>query len=149
MYRARTALAEAAPEARVVQPEVVAQSIKQRHMGVIDLDRLRLAIDSEGDALSHSVLPESADRSTLLLSEALLKPLNSMRKHALLGASPQGLALLLKLSPHAARTYNGNSSSYLRRRVCRARWHALFDPALTFLARVAACLGTWAERLAG
>ena len=52
MDGAGAALREAAAEARIVQAEIVAQSIEQRHVG-IGIDRMDLAIDVEGEFLGH------------------------------------------------------------------------------------------------
>jgi len=49
MHRAGAALAEPAAEARIAQAEVVPQRIQQRHVGIVDLDDLRLAIDVKLD----------------------------------------------------------------------------------------------------
>ena len=45
MHRAGAALAEPAAEARIVQAKLVAQRVEQRHVGIVDLDRPRLAVD--------------------------------------------------------------------------------------------------------
>ena len=50
--RAGTALRQPAAEARAVQREVVAQRIKQRHVG-IGIDRMSLTVDLESEALTH------------------------------------------------------------------------------------------------
>src|SRR5262249_3903377 len=55
--RAGTALRQPAAEARAVQREVVAQRIKQRHVGIVDGDPNRLAVHVQRFSLSHSVLP--------------------------------------------------------------------------------------------
>src|SRR5262249_50437943 len=57
MDRASAALREPAAEARAVQREVVAQRIKQRHVGIVDGDPDRLAVDVQRFSLSHGVLP--------------------------------------------------------------------------------------------
>src|SRR5262249_5303603 len=58
MHCAGAALREAAAEMRIVETEIVAQSIKQRHLR-IGVNRMRLAVDIEGEALGHGVqLPE-------------------------------------------------------------------------------------------
>ena len=46
VHRAGTALREAAAEVRIVQAEIVAQGVEQRHVR-LGLDRLRLAVDVE------------------------------------------------------------------------------------------------------
>ena len=46
MHRAGTALREPAAEMRIVEPEIVAQRIEQRHVG-IGIDRVDLAVDVE------------------------------------------------------------------------------------------------------
>src|SRR5436190_23181532 len=57
MDRARTALAEAAAEARPMQFEIIAQRIEQRHVGVVDRYRDRLAVDIKGFGYSHETPP--------------------------------------------------------------------------------------------
>ena len=57
MNRAGAALAEPAAEARPVQPEIVAQRVEQRHVGIVDGDPDRLAVDVERFSLRHGVLP--------------------------------------------------------------------------------------------
>jgi len=49
MHRAGPALPETAAEARIVELEIIAQRIQKRHVGIVDLDRLRLAVDMELD----------------------------------------------------------------------------------------------------
>jgi len=46
MHRAGAALREPAAEVRIVEPDVVAQRIKQRHVG-IGIDRMDLAVHVE------------------------------------------------------------------------------------------------------
>jgi hypothetical protein len=58
--RAGAALRQPAAEARAVQREVVAQRIKQRHVGIVDGDPDRLAVHVQRFSLSHSVLPGCA-----------------------------------------------------------------------------------------
>src|SRR6266550_1038402 len=53
LRRAGAALAEPAAESRIDQAQLVAQGIQERHGGVIDLDRSRLAVDVEGELLRH------------------------------------------------------------------------------------------------
>src|SRR6266550_1699800 len=53
MDRAGAALPEPAAESRIDQAQLVAQGIQERHGGVIDLDRSRLAVDVEGELLRH------------------------------------------------------------------------------------------------
>src|SRR6516165_548169 len=55
---ARTALCESAAKMRVVETEIIAQRIEQRHVG-IGVYRVRRAVDRECKLLGHSVqLPE-------------------------------------------------------------------------------------------
>src|SRR5262249_56168982 len=58
MHCAGAALGDAAAEVRIVQAEIIAQCIEQRHVR-IGLDAVRLAVDVEGDFLGHGglVLP--------------------------------------------------------------------------------------------
>jgi len=56
------ALAEPAAEPRIVQSDIVAQRVEQRHIGIVDGDRARLAVHVKREALRHGVLPESERR---------------------------------------------------------------------------------------
>src|SRR5262245_56502880 len=62
---AGAALAEAAAETRIVQAEVIAQRIEERHVWVVDLDCLCLAIDNEREALGHQYLLECEQKDAL------------------------------------------------------------------------------------
>src|SRR5215831_20591504 len=66
MYRAGAALTEPAAKARAMQRQVVAERVKERHVGIIDRDRDRLAIDVERFALSHVCSPGAKPFSTTL-----------------------------------------------------------------------------------
>src|SRR5262249_17764163 len=55
--RAGAALAEPAAEARPLEPEIVAQHVEQRHLGVVDGDGDRPAVDVEGLPLGHGRTP--------------------------------------------------------------------------------------------
>src|ERR1019366_6207740 len=57
MHRAGAALAEPAAEARIVEAELVAQGVEQGHLGIVDLDRVRLAVDREVE-LRHGHPPK-------------------------------------------------------------------------------------------
>ena len=57
LHRAGAALTEAAAEARIVELELIAQGVEQRHVGIVDLDRARRAIDGECE-LDHGRPPE-------------------------------------------------------------------------------------------
>ena len=48
MHGAGTALRKPAAEARALEPEIVAQRVKQRYVGIVDRDRHRPAIHVEG-----------------------------------------------------------------------------------------------------
>src|SRR6202795_1817686 len=52
MYGAGAALAEATPEARSVQAEIVAQRVQQRHGGIFDRKTHGLTVDIERYGLS-------------------------------------------------------------------------------------------------
>src|SRR5581483_6279741 len=52
VHGAGAALRQPAAEMRIVQPEIVTQRVKERHVR-IGVDRVILAVDVEGDALSH------------------------------------------------------------------------------------------------
>ncbi|HEX4259567.1 MAG TPA: hypothetical protein VHY76_00550 [Acetobacteraceae bacterium] len=56
MHRARAALAQAAAEARIVEPQMVAQGIQQRHLGV-GVDGVLLTIDIEDEVPDHETPP--------------------------------------------------------------------------------------------
>ena len=58
MYRAGAALAQTAAETRIVELQIVAQRIQQRHVGV-GVDRVLLAIDIEDDVLRHGAPPRA------------------------------------------------------------------------------------------
>src|SRR5262245_11710912 len=47
LHRAGAALSEPATEARIVELELIAQGVEQRHVGVVDVDRARPAVDGE------------------------------------------------------------------------------------------------------
>src|SRR6185312_14343531 len=53
MDRAGAALAEAATEMRIGQPELVAQRVEQRHLRVVDRHLMGLAVDLESELLRH------------------------------------------------------------------------------------------------
>src|SRR5450631_2551490 len=53
MYGAGAALRQPAAELRIVEADVVAQGVKQRHVGV-SIDRMGLAVDVEAEFLGHS-----------------------------------------------------------------------------------------------
>jgi hypothetical protein len=56
MHRAGAALREPAAEMRIVQAEIVAQRVEQRHVGV-DIDLVLLAVDVEGEVFGHDCAP--------------------------------------------------------------------------------------------
>jgi hypothetical protein len=58
MDSAGTALRQAAAEVWVIQPDVVAERVKQRHVR-IDIDVVVLAVDIQGKSLAHLALPRS------------------------------------------------------------------------------------------
>src|SRR6266581_3845290 len=47
MHRAGAALAKPAAEAWIVELELIAQGVEQRHVGIVDVDRARRAVDGE------------------------------------------------------------------------------------------------------
>jgi len=53
MHRAGTALREAAAEARAVECQIVAESVEQRHLGILDGHGDRSAVDIEGNRGGH------------------------------------------------------------------------------------------------
>jgi hypothetical protein len=56
VHGARAALAQAAAEARIVEPQMVAQGIQQRHLGV-GVDCVLLTIDIEDEVPDHETPP--------------------------------------------------------------------------------------------
>src|SRR5579864_241223 len=54
MHRAGAALGKSAAEMRVVEPDIVAQRIEQRHVR-IGLDSVILAVHAEGEFIDHDV----------------------------------------------------------------------------------------------
>jgi hypothetical protein len=58
MHGAGAALRQPATEMRIVQSDIVAQGIEQRHVG-IGIDRVRRAVDAQREALIHNQLPGS------------------------------------------------------------------------------------------
>src|SRR5205814_1398583 len=47
------ALTKAATKAWIAEPKLIAQGVEQRHFGIIDGDRVSLAVDVENDILRH------------------------------------------------------------------------------------------------
>src|SRR5262249_34073695 len=66
MHGAGAALTKPAAEARAMQREIVAERVEQRHVGIIDGDRDRLAVDVERFALRH-VCPPGTEPSLRLV----------------------------------------------------------------------------------
>ena len=61
MDGAGTALRKAAAEARIAHAEIVAQGIEQRHLRIVELDRMRLPVDLQANGLGHFSLPNADD----------------------------------------------------------------------------------------
>src|SRR5215510_7811902 len=57
LHRAGAALPEPAAEARVIELKLIAQGVEQRHVGIVDVDRARPAVDGESE-LRHGRPPE-------------------------------------------------------------------------------------------
>src|SRR2546425_4864113 len=53
MHGAGAALGEAAAEARTVESQVIAESVEQRHLGIVDRDGDRSTVDIEGNRGGH------------------------------------------------------------------------------------------------
>src|SRR6185436_15530659 len=59
MHRAGATLTKAAAEARIVELKLIAQRVEQWHCGIVDCDRMDLAIDIEGEVLRHQISPRA------------------------------------------------------------------------------------------
>jgi len=73
MHRAGAALRQPAAEMRIVQAEIVAQRVEQRHVG-IDIDLVLLAVDVQGELLGHAASLARTDvlRHILPLRETII-----------------------------------------------------------------------------
>src|SRR5262249_2031916 len=116
MDGASAALREPAAEAGAVQREVVAQRIKQEHVGIVDGDPDRLAVHVQRFSLSHCVLPGCAllfcglfecFQSTSAGNVALYAPIPPIERGRLL---PARTCLRPRPEERASRTVNTPST---------------------------------------
>jgi len=94
MNSAGTALRQAAAEVWVVQTDIVAERVKQRHVR-IDIDVVDPAVDAQGKSLAHVALPRSHVAALItaeFLRQYLLSSLRACRDRQKNPASEQRIS---------------------------------------------------------